>query len=70
VLRPESVAASFPQARASGIVLLAMTGTLYALACALLPAAWGVLMYVAFGALDRRRKMPHDDSEPPIDYSI
>lgn len=48
-----------------------MSGWLYAAACVVLPAAWGVAMYFAFGALERRRKRAATrDAEPPIDYSI
>ena len=44
---------------------------LFAVACVVLPGAWGVLMYFAFGALERRRKKSvAKDAPPPIDYSI
>lgn len=44
---------------------------LYAVSCVVLPAVWGVLMYFAFGALERRRKKSSaKDAPPPIDYSI
>ncbi len=41
----------------------------YAAACVLLPAAWGVLMYYAFGFLQRRRER-RSGEPPPIDYLI
>jgi hypothetical protein len=48
-----------------------MSGWLYVAACVLLPGTWGVVMYWAFGALDRRRKrLSRQDLPPPIDYSI
>jgi hypothetical protein len=45
----------------------------YAVACVILPALWGVLVYLVFGLLQRRRarrigRAPGDP--PPIDYSI
>lgn len=48
-----------------------MTGWLYVAACVLLPGAWGVFMYWAFSAFDRRRKQAaRRDARPPVDYSI
>ncbi|MBK8995563.1 MAG: hypothetical protein IPM35_07435 [Myxococcales bacterium] len=48
-----------------------MPNSLYVAACVVLPAVWGVLMYFAFGALERRRqKNVRRDAPPPIDYSI
>jgi hypothetical protein len=43
----------------------------YAIACVVVPAAWGVLMYFVFGWWDarRRRSLPKN-GPPPIDYSI
>jgi hypothetical protein len=46
---------------------------LYSVACVVVPAGWGVLMYFVFNALSRRNgNHGHDDSDrpPPIDYSI
>jgi hypothetical protein len=64
-------------ARAERSTLDAPMGTvLYALACVLAPAAWGLAMFYVFGFVDRRRaeraeKPDHREEElPPIDYSI
>ncbi len=46
---------------------------LYALACVLVPALWGVAMYYAFGFVDRRRAARAKQAAPempPADYSI
>jgi hypothetical protein len=49
---------------------------LYAILCVLVPAAWGLVMYHAFGFVDRRRRVregarPAAEPEyPPIDYYI
>ncbi|MCA9596889.1 MAG: hypothetical protein KC776_26420 [Myxococcales bacterium] len=42
----------------------------YALACVVVPAVWGVLMYFVFGYWDARRRRAPKDGPPPIDYSI
>lgn len=48
-----------------------MGTVLYALACVLVPAAWGVAMYHAFGWWERRRGRRADaDAGQPVDYSI
>jgi len=48
-----------------------MSSWLYVAACVVVPAVWGVLMYWAFGALDRRRRRAaRNDAPPPVDYSI
>ena len=48
-----------------------MTGFLYVAACIVVPGVWGVFMFWAFGALERRRKrLERRDAPPPIDYSI
>ncbi|MBK7579120.1 MAG: hypothetical protein IPI67_02850 [Myxococcales bacterium] len=48
-----------------------MSAWLYPLACVVLPGVWGVLMYFAFGAFERRRRTSvKKDALPPIDYSI
>jgi hypothetical protein len=50
-----------------------MTSLAYAVACIVLPALWGVLMYHVFGLVQRRRgrRAMHEASHPPpIDYSI
>lgn len=48
-----------------------MTGWLYVAACVVIPGAWGVLAYFAFGAFERRRKhAARRDARPPVDYSI
>jgi hypothetical protein len=48
-----------------------MSSWLYAAACVVVPAAWGVAMFYAFEAIDRRRrKRATRDAPPPIDYSI
>jgi hypothetical protein len=50
-----------------------MHGALYVVACVALPAAWGVLMYHAFGAAERRRRrrsVQQSIERPPVDYSI
>jgi len=38
---------------------------LYAAACVVVPALWGLAMYKVFGRVQRQRKGP-----PPIDYMI
>ena len=44
---------------------------LYAVACVVAPAIWGVIMYHAFGWLRRRlEKSGGKDRVPPVDYSI
>lgn len=43
---------------------------LHVIACVVVPAGWGVLMYFAFNVLDRRRAEPRPEDPPPIDYSI
>ncbi len=44
---------------------------LYIVACVLVPACWGLLMYVGFNVLDRKRMAQRQaDAPPPIDYSI
>ncbi len=40
-----------------------MSAVLYAAACVVVPALWGLTMYVVFGRVQRQRKGP-----PPIDY--
>ncbi|MBI3202598.1 MAG: hypothetical protein IT377_08665 [Polyangiaceae bacterium] len=48
-----------------------MKSWLFAASCVVLPALWGVAMYFAFGAVERRRKrLLPKDPPPPIDYSI
>lgn len=52
-----------------------MDGTLglvlYAIACVVAPALWGVAMYYAFGWLRRRMERGGGkDDVPPVDYSI
>jgi hypothetical protein len=47
-----------------------MSVWLYVAACLLIPAAWGVSMARALGALDRRRKRAARSGKPPVDYSI
>jgi hypothetical protein len=50
-----------------------MTSLAYAVACVVLPALWGVLMYYVFGLVQRRRRRgaAHEaPNPPPIDYSI
>lgn len=48
-----------------------MPSWLFAVLSVVLPAVWGVLMYVVFGAIERRRKRSAaKDAPPPIDYSI
>jgi hypothetical protein len=50
-----------------------MGTVLYALACVVVPAVWGVAMFYAFGFVDRRRRLrakPAEQDLPPIDYSI
>ena len=43
----------------------------YAALCVVVPAVWGILMYYAFGALDRRRRnLSKRGDPPPVDYSI
>jgi hypothetical protein len=49
----------------------AMSILVYIAACIIVPAAWGVLMYVCFNAIDSRRLAQRQaDAPPPIDYSI
>lgn len=43
---------------------------LYVVGCVVVPAVWGVTMYFAFNALDRRRADAKPEDPPPIDYSI
>lgn len=44
---------------------------LYVAACLLGPPLWGVLMYFAFGFVDRRRRrVAAAQDPPPIDYAI
>jgi len=51
---------------------------LYAIACVIVPALWGVAMYHAFGWWEARRarrggspaRAADDDRRPPINYSI
>jgi len=38
---------------------------LYAAACVVIPALWGLIMYAVFNRFHRKRKQP-----PPIDYMI
>ena len=48
-----------------------MPDWLYAILCVIVPGVWGVAMYYAFGAWQRRRA--HDDAEqgpPPLDYTL
>jgi hypothetical protein len=48
-----------------------MRGWLYVLLCVLVPPAWGWLMHLVFGWVERRRPSgPGRDELPPIDYSI
>ena len=49
-----------------------MTGSiLYASACVLVPALWGVVMYHVFGWIQRRTRRGGPKADvPPIDYSI
>ena len=50
-----------------------MEGTLglvlYAIACVVAPAVWGLAMYYVFGWL-RRRMERRGAKVPPVDYSI
>ncbi len=46
-----------------------MSSGLYVVICLVVPAAWGALAYLAFGAIDRRRR-ERSDRPPPIDYYI
>jgi hypothetical protein len=46
-----------------------MGSVAYAVACVVLPAAWGVAMYYVFGFLRRRRERQPGEP-PPVDYSI
>ena len=45
---------------------------LFVFLCLSVPAGWGVTMYFAFGAWERRRRPDEVDEDglPPIDYSI
>ena len=44
---------------------------LYLAACLLAPPAWGVVMYFAFGFVDRRRRRAAArQALPPVDYAI
>lgn len=43
---------------------------LHVAACVVVPGVWGVLMYFAFSAFDRRRGESTQEGPPPIDYSI
>lgn len=44
---------------------------LYALACVLVPAVWGGLMYLVFGWWRARRgTLPPRREKPPVDYII
>ncbi len=43
---------------------------LHVLACVVVPAVWGGVMYLAFNVVDRRRTRRSSDDVPPIDYSI
>jgi hypothetical protein len=48
-----------------------MTPWLYALLCVVGPAAWGLLMYRAFGWVQARRSRGQGLQDiPPADYSI
>jgi hypothetical protein len=47
-----------------------VTPWLYVAACVVVPGVWGVAMYYAFGAIDRRRKRSVKSDTPPVDYSI
>lgn len=47
-----------------------MSEWLYIAACVLGPGIWGVLMYLLFNAIDRRRKKRPPREGPPVDYSI
>jgi hypothetical protein len=48
-----------------------VSGWIYAALCVVVPAAWGIVMYFAFEAVDRRRRARmRKDLPPPIDYSI
>jgi hypothetical protein len=43
---------------------------LYVAACVVVPGAWGIAMYHAFGVIERRRKRNVKNATPPVDYSI
>ncbi len=51
---------------------------MYVVLCVIVPALWGVVAYVVFGAIDRRRNKPEAGGTaeadggrpPPIDYYI
>jgi hypothetical protein len=48
-----------------------MSTWMYALLSVLAPTAWGVVMYWAFGWIERRRRRPDlREGAPPIDYTI
>jgi hypothetical protein len=47
-----------------------MSSWLYAVLCVVAPAAWGVLMYIVFGWVQRRSASPRPDDLPPVDYTI
>ncbi len=46
-----------------------MSTPVYLALCLVVPAAWGAIAYLVFGAIDRRRRA-HDHRPPPMDYSI
>ncbi len=44
---------------------------LHVLACVVVPAGWGVVMYFVFSFVDARRVgRRQQDEPPPIDYTI
>lgn len=49
-----------------------MSGWAYAVVCVLAPAAWGGLMFLVFGWVNRKRRRhaPGGGEPPPTDYSI
>lgn len=47
-----------------------MSSWLYVVACVVVPGVWGVVMYHAFGFIERRRKQRTKSDPPPVDYSI
>ena len=62
-----------PGRRSFGLTMALGSGWLYAAACVVIPAAWGLAMAWLFGAVERRRKAAverRDGDPPPIDYSI